>query len=391
MSGEIGISETRSIAAEEIKRRAREVGFDLVGIAPAVTPGGFADFQAWLRHCYDGEMQYLSGREAAYEHPAHVLPRVKSVVMLGLNYRSAEPSPTAGRVSRYAWGDADYHDVIRDKLKQLSERVHELLPGCRTRGVVDTAPLLERDFAQLAGLGWIAKNTMLINKSIGSWTFLAALLVDRELAYDAPQETDHCGSCTRCLEACPTDAFPQPFVLDASKCISYLTIELRSPIPGELREGMGDWLFGCDICQEVCPWNRKAPVSAEPAFQPRQDLHPADALGLLRLDEEEFRAKFGHTPLARPGRPGVLRNAAIVLGNSGDRRAIPALVAALNDQEPLIRGAAAWALGQIGGEAARAGLLRHAEMEEDAEVRREIKDALSNDVQFPSASSSAGG
>ncbi len=365
--------------ADAIKQYARRLGFDLVGIAPAVTPAGFDDFQAWLRNCYDGEMRYLRGRQQAYEHPQHVLPRVQSVIMLGLNYRTAEPvepTPMGGRVSRYAWGDTDYHDTIRAKLRQLGDFVHEDLPGCRTRGVVDTAPLLERDFARLAGLGWIAKNTMLINRQVGSWTFLAALLVDRELDYDVPHDTSHCGTCTRCLAACPTDAFPQPFQLDASRCISYLTIELRGPIPHELREPMGDWLFGCDICQEVCPWNRKAPVSEEPTFQPRDDLRAVDALELLALSDAEFRARFRHTPLFRPGRAGLLRNAAIVLGNAGDERAVPRLIAALNDNEPLVRGAAAWALGKIGGVAARGALLERETVEMDGDVVSEIAAAL---------------
>ncbi|WP_339911334.1 tRNA epoxyqueuosine(34) reductase QueG [Symmachiella dynata] len=362
-----------------IKQHARDVGFDLVGIAPAVRPAGFGDFQAWLQKCYDGEMRYLRGREEAYAHPEYVLPHVQSVIMLGLNYRTEEPvapPPTGGRISRYAWGDVDYHDTIRGKLRQLAGHVHEQLPGCRTRGVVDTAPLLERDFARLAGLGWSAKNTMLINKQIGSWTFLAALLIDRELDYDAPHETSHCGSCTRCLDACPTDAFAEPFVLDASRCISYLTIELRGPIPTELREPMGDWLFGCDICQEVCPWNRKAPISGEPTFQPRDDMRPVDALELLTLSEAEFRERFRHTPLFRPGRAGLLRNAAIVLGNARDERAVPALIAVLNDDEPLIRGAVAWALGRIGGVAARGALHEREAVETDDDVVLEILAAL---------------
>jgi len=365
--------------SEAIKQYARDLGFDLVGIAPAVRPAGFAEFQTWLDRCYDGEIRYLRGRADAYEHPEHVLPRVKSVIMLGLNYRTAEPSapePTSGRVSRYAWGNTDYHDLIRGRLKQLAAHLHETLPGCRTRGVVDTAPLLERDFARLAGLGWHAKNTMLINRSIGSWTFLAALLVDQELPYDQPHETSHCGSCTRCLDACPTKAFPQPFVLDASRCISYLTIELRGQIPRELREPLGDWLFGCDVCQEVCPWNRKAPVTTEPVFQPREDLRPLDAIAVLKLDEESFQQQFAKTALARPGRAGLLRNAAIVLGNSGNEQAVPALRAALNDTEPLIRGAAAWALGKIGEETARAALIKRQATELDESVLSEIASAL---------------
>ena len=215
--------------------------------------------------------------------------------------------------------------------------------------MVDTAPLLERDFARAAGLGWFGKNTMLINKRQGSWLFLAGLLTDVELEPDAPHETSHCGTCTRCLEACPTQAFPEPYVLDARKCIAYLTIELDGPIPAALREGVGEWLFGCDICQDVCPWNKKSPVKNDAAFRPRADLNPADLISLLDLDEEAFARQFGPTALARPGRAGVLRNAAIVLGNQRDERAVPALCRSLGDADPVVRGAAAWALGQIGG------------------------------------------
>ncbi|MEX0715592.1 MAG: tRNA epoxyqueuosine(34) reductase QueG [Planctomycetaceae bacterium] len=363
--------------AAGVRERAREVGFDLVGVAPAVAPEGFHDLLDWIERGFAGAMEYIPRRAEAYAHPEHVLAGVRSVVMLAINYRTADPRPPAsgeGRVSRYAWGGRDYHDVLREKLAHLADWLHEAVPGCRTRGVVDTAPLLERDFARLAGLGWIGKNTVLIDKRAGSWLFLAALLTDIELEADAPHETAHCGTCTRCLDACPTDAFPRPYVLDARKCIAYLNIELRDrPVPVELREGMGDWLFGCDICQDVCPWNRKAPRGIEPAFIPRRDLNPADARELLRLSEHEFRLRFRGTPLDRPQRAGLLRNAAIVLGNTGDRSAIPALTEALADSEPLIRGAAAWALGRLG---ATEPLAARRNVESDGDVLSEIDDAL---------------
>jgi epoxyqueuosine reductase len=301
--------------------------------------------------------------------------------MLAMNYRTSgppdAPQPGQGRVARYAWGRADYHTVIRSRLKILADFLHACRPGCTTRGVVDTAPLLERDFARLAGLGWFGKNTMLINKRRGSWLFLAALLTDIDLPPDAPHETAHCGTCTRCLDACPTQAFPQPYVLDATRCISYLTIELRGqPIPAELREGVGDWLFGCDVCQEVCPWNRKAPQSAELAFVPAADLAPADCLELLALDERQFRQRFDGTALSRPGRAGLLRNACLVLGNTGDGRAVPALRRALTDESPLVRGAAAWALGCIGGGPAREALGSRSSTEQHPDVQSEIAAAL---------------
>jgi epoxyqueuosine reductase len=303
------------------------------------------------------------------------------VVIVALNYRAEEPPAdlgvAGGRVSRYAWGDGDYHAVLRERLGQLADVLHQLEPGCKTRCIVDTAPLLERDFARQAGLGWFGKNTMLLNKGIGSWFFLGGLLTDVVLTPDAPHETAHCGTCTRCLEACPTDAFVEPYVLDARKCISYLTIELRDqPVPAALREGMGEWLFGCDVCQDVCPWNRKAPVSEEAAFQPRADLSPADCLEMLTLNEAGFRARFQGTPLMRPGRSGMLRNACLVLGNRGDRRCIPALSGALDDHDSLIRGAAAWALGRIGGAEALHALESRAVVEDTAEVNVEIRSAI---------------
>ena len=248
--------------------------------------------------------------------------------------------------------------------------------SCTTRGVVDTAPLLERDFARLAGLGWFGKNTMLINKRAGSWLLLAGLLTDLELEADTPHETAHCGTCTRCLDVCPTDAFPEPYVHDARKCISYLTIELKTPIPLELRDGVGEWLFGCDLCQDVCPWNRKAPQSDEPAFQPQPDLDPADGVAILRMTREEFDARFAQTPLERPGFDGLRRNAAIVLGNRGDSSAIPVLIEALQDSSPLVRGAAAWSLGKLGGTAARTALVARREIESDESVVAELSAAL---------------
>ncbi len=299
--------------------------------------------------------------------------------MLAMEYRSDEPEPTQpgqGRVSRYAWGATDYHELIRERLHPLGDYLRELKPEAQVRGVVDTAPLLERDFAQLAGLGWIGKHTLLLNRNRGSWFFLAALLTDLELAYDAPHETDHCGTCRACLDACPTDAFPQPYVLDATKCISYLTIELKGAIPVELRRGMGEWLFGCDVCQEVCPWNAHAEIKREPLFEPLAESNPIDAIQLFELDEAAFRARFRHTPLWRPKRRGILRNAAIVLGNRPTPTALPALVRGLNDHEPLVRGAAAWALGQYDEPSAATALDERRQIEVDAEVRDEIDAAL---------------
>jgi epoxyqueuosine reductase len=236
---------------------------------------------------------------------------------------------------------------------------------------------LEREFAQLAGLGWIGKNTLLLNKQAGSWFFLAVLLTDLELDYDTAHATDHCGTCRACLDACPTGAFVDAYQLDARKCISYLTIESRRPIPLELREPLGEWLFGCDVCQEVCPWNHRAPLSEEPEFQPLGGMTVVELAELFEMDDEAFRARFRHTPLWRPKRRGLLRNAAIVLGNQRPPAAVGALIRALNDREPLIRGAAAWALGRYREPTAREALTTRLPYETDPEVRIEIAAALS--------------
>ncbi len=362
-----------------LKQRAEQLGFTLCGICPSATPAGTDRLDQWLAAGYAGHMGYISERRTAYDHPRHVLEGVRSLIMLAMPYANAEPKPITtgqGRVSRYAWGEMDYHNLIRDRLHQLADSLREKIPKADTRGVVDTAPLLEREFAQLAGLGWAGKNTLLLSKRAGSYFFLAALLTDQVLEYDEPFTADHCGSCTACLDACPTDAFPQPYVLDATRCISYLTIELQKPIPAELRPGMGDWLFGCDVCQQVCPWNRDVPLSKEPAFAPLLEMNPLSLAELFELDEAEFRRRFRHTPLWRAHRRGLLRNAATVLGNHGDSSALPALATGLADVEPLVRGACAWALGELQLPQAIALLQNTRETEADEAVRQEIEAAI---------------
>jgi epoxyqueuosine reductase len=334
-----------------IKEQAHALGFELAGIAPAIEADGFAHLQDWLASGFAGEMGHMQRHSDARRHPDSILPDVRSVVMVGINYK---PKPQdersdswgSGRISCYA-GGLDYHDVLRAKLKALLDWIQGEAPGSRGRAVVDTAPLLERDFARRAGLGWFGKNTMLLHKKLGSYFFLGALLLDIALPVDEPFETSHCGSCTRCLDACPTDAFVGPYQLDARRCISYLTIELRGPIAEELRAGMGDWIFGCDVCQEVCPWNRKSPVGVEPALQASATALQVDLLELMTLSEAEFRERFRGTPLWRTKRTGLLRNAAIALGNLGDKRALPVLETARRDPEEVIREAAAWAITQI--------------------------------------------
>jgi len=377
-----GLMSGSSEITPALKDEAHRLGFALAGVCPAVTPTGLSRFHEWLSAGYGGQMHYLTHRREAYAHPRHVLDGVRSLMMLAMNYRTAEPAPPRpgqGRVSRYAWG-TDYHDIIHDRLRRLCGWLNERLPSANTRGVVDTAPLLEREFAQLAGLGWTGKNTLLLNRQMGSWFFLAALLTDAELEYDEPHAADHCGTCTACLDACPTGALVEPYVMDARRCISYLTIELRGAVPVELRSGMEDWVFGCDICQEVCPWNHRAPQADESAYQPADGMNPLELTALFELDDEAFRRRFRHTPLWRPRRRGMLRNAAIVLGNRPTPAGLPALVRGLSDDEPLVRGACAWALGRYREAAAEAALERRWAIESDASVREEIAAALESDA-----------
>jgi epoxyqueuosine reductase len=326
-------------------------------------------------------MRYIADRREAYSHPRHVLDGTRSLLMLALNYRTLDPDQRIagqGRVARYAWG-ADYHDVIHHRLKQLAEWLRAQRPGAMVRGVVDSAPLMERELAQLAGLGWIGKNTLLLHRELGSWFFLAALLTDVELDYDTKHETDHCGTCTACLDACPTGAFVAPYVLDSRRCISYLTIELRQLVPRDLRPGVGDWLFGCDVCQEVCPWNQRAPRTDDSALTPILEHGAVDLAELFSLDEDAFRDRFRRTPLWRPKRRGLLRNAAIALGNQLEPAALPALIRGLQDSEPVVRGASAWALGRFAAfniAGAREALVAASEEEFDESVCEEINAAL---------------
>jgi epoxyqueuosine reductase len=335
---------------ERLKQQGRALGFESIGIAPATDADGFARLRDWLERGFAGTMDYLHRHGEARRHPSSILPDVRSVIMVGMNYRPANEEMLSrkrhGRISCYARG-ADYHDVLRERLNRLLDWLRQERPDCLGRGVVDTAPLLERDFARRAGLGWFGKNTMLLHKRMGSYFFIGALLVNLELACDAPHGASHCGTCTACLDACPTDAFVAPGVLDARLCISYLTIEHRGDIAEELRPGLGDWLFGCDVCQQVCPWNRKAPAGAEPALQGRAELEQLDLLEVLGLSEAAFRRRFRGTALMRTKRSGLLRNAALVLGNTGDASALPALRRALDDVEPQVREAARWAIAQI--------------------------------------------
>ncbi len=325
---------------------AQELGFDLCRIAPASAPPHAAEFRAWLDDGRAGEMSWLERNKDRRTDPQAVLPGAKSVVVLAMNYwhKDAPPNPqSTGRIARYAWGD-DYHEVIEKKLRAMDEWLR--VRGGAQRCYVDTGPVLERDFAALAGAGWHGKSTMLIHPKLGTWFFLAEILTTLDLAPDAPMP-DHCGRCTRCIDACPTAAITAPHQLDARRCISYLTIELKGSIPLEFRAAIGDRIYGCDACLDACPWNRFARASRETAFATREVVDGWTLREFLALDDDAFRALFRKSPIKRIKRRGFLRNVCVALGNVGMSDDLPALELAARDAEPLIAEHAAWAIGRI--------------------------------------------
>ncbi len=364
---------------DRLQAKAQELGFALFGVTTAEPLHGASFYAQWVELGYAGTMDYLARNVDKRADVRALVPNAQSVLCLGMEYW--QPTPEAaddklrGRFAAYARGD-DYHDVIKARLFALWDFMREEIDaGLQGRVYVDTAPVLERELAQRAGLGWWGKNTCLINKRKGSHFFLAEIVSTLALPPDAPA-TDHCGTCTRCMDACPTDAFPEPYVLDARRCISYLTIEHRESIPHALRKGMGNWVYGCDICQDVCPWNRRAEPAGEPAYHSRPGLEQPDLIEWMTFDREAFNRTFRRNPAKRPKRRGLLRNVAVALGNSGDPRAVAPLVDALQDEEALVRGHAAWALGQLGGSAAYRALRERLFIESEADVRAEIERAL---------------
>lgn len=363
-----------------IKAEAQRLGFELVGISAVKPPPHEESFAEWLRAGFAGELGYMKRTERDRCDPGALVPWAVSVVSVGMNYHTphSRPEPTGeakGWISRYAWGD-DYHDLMKRRLEALLEAIRSMHDGpVEGRAFVDSGPVLERDFAGVAGLGWIGKNTHLISPKKGSWFFLGELFLSIALDYDHPIR-DRCGQCDLCLKACPTNAFAGPYLLDARRCISYLTIELKGWMPHHLRPLVGNHVFGCDICQEVCPYNVRARPTSELAYAPRPGLHAPDLIPLLALTEQEFRTRFRGSPIFRAKRRGFLRNVAVALGNIGNPEAVPALIRALDDEEPLIRGHAAWALGRIATPEALAGLCQRLSVEADRQVRAEIEKAI---------------
>jgi epoxyqueuosine reductase len=357
-----------------IKRCARDAGFDLCGIAPVRDFGELHVFPPWIADGKHGEMKYMEARDATGELKraslARVAPWARSVVVCAINYNTAHPYSTQARtqtedasrgwISRYAWSREDYHDAVLRRLKQVEGSLRGLLDstgnrqlatGTCFRSYVDTGPLIERVFAKYAGVGWIGKNTCIINQQLGSWLFLGVILTslefaDNDFAAGLPAP-DRCGTCTRCIAACPTQAIVAPGELDARLCISYLTIEKRGEIPSELRAAMGRHVFGCDICQDVCPWNRKAPATTAAEFQPREGLVNPALDWLAEMQPEEFRVVFRGSPVRRAKLSGLRRNAVIAMGNSGDKKFVPTLKKLCEDADPSVAEHASWALATL--------------------------------------------
>jgi epoxyqueuosine reductase len=347
--------------SNEIKRLALEAGFDLAGVAGVSNTPEQGFFPGWIAAGHAGDMKYLEAcndaRELKRASLANAAPWARSVVVCALNYNADQPYSThagttsQGWISRYAWTQRDYHDVILAKLRQLES---SFIVSCETARVVpprtwcyvDTGPIIERIFAKYAGIGWIGKNTCILNEKLGSWLFLGIMLTSLELGPDIPP-ADRCGSCTRCLDACPTSAFPTPYQLDATKCISYLTIEKREAIPEELRAGIGRQVFGCDICQDVCPWNRHAPVTLAPELTPRPQLVNPDLEELAHLSLNDFREMFRGSPIKRAKHAGLLSNVAIAMGNSGEVRFLAVLEDLSRHPDARVAEHADWAVRRI--------------------------------------------
>ena len=390
---------------EVVKAEAHRLGFDLVGVTTPDTPPHYGVYERWLAAGRHGEMGYLATERARQRRadPRQILPECRSILLLGIRYsknrsesslslrgrklygdQEEGDSGITGSVAAYAWGD-DYHNVLPERLQALVAFIEAQVGGkVPNRWYTDTGPILERDLAQRAGLGWIGKNTCLINPALGSYFLLAEILLGLDIEPDQPFAHDRCGSCRRCIEACPTGCILPDRTIDSQRCISYLTIELKGIIPHDLRPLVGDWVFGCDVCQQVCPWNQRfAPSGGDPSFAPRSGLSCPDLIQELALSPQEFNFKFKRSPVTRAKRRGYLRNVVVALGNAGDPKAVPGLAhTLLNDPDPLVRGHAAWALGCIGDKNAVAWLEESASQEEDSYVLGEINMALKREVDI---------
>ena len=354
-----------------VKQAARDAGFELAGIAPVRDFDELKYFPEWIQAGHAGEMKYMEARDQAGQLKRASLrstaPWARTVIVCAINYNTAHPYSTQvddsdrGWISRYAWSREDYHDSVMRRLREVENCLRDFArrgqddpatadetPALQTRCYVDTGPLVERVYAKYAGVGWIGKNTCILNQKLGSWLFLGVILTSLELQADAPAP-DRCGSCTRCIEACPTDALIAPYKLDSNKCISYLTIEKRGAIPEDMQEGMGRQVFGCDICQDVCPWNRKAPATSAAEFQAREEFVNPALEWLAEMNLEEFEEQFRASPIRRTKRRGLRRNAAIAMGNSGSQKFMPTLEKLATDDDPVVAESARWAIDRLRG------------------------------------------
>jgi epoxyqueuosine reductase len=351
-----------------LKEAARQAGFDLAGIAGLSDFPELDRFPEWIAAGRAGEMKYMEARDETGRLKRsslhHVAPWTRSVIVCAVNYNTAQPystevrDPERGWISRYAWSREDYHEAVMKRLRLVEQKLREVIsteypvpstrtkPELQTRCYVDTGPVVERVYARYAGVGWIGKNTCILNQKLGSWLFLGVILTSLELEPDLPAP-DRCGTCTRCIQACPTDALIEPYQLDSNKCISYLTIEKRGAISEEMRDGMGRHIFGCDICQDVCPWNRKAPATDAPEFQPRDDLVNPALDWLAIMSNEEFRKTFRGSPVRRAKLAGLRRNAVIAMGNSEERKFATLLQNLVADRDPVVAEAARWSLDKL--------------------------------------------
>jgi epoxyqueuosine reductase len=354
-----------------VKKAAQEAGFELAGIAPVHAFPELNHFPDWIAAGHAGEMNYMEARDAGGNLKRAslrtVAPWARSVIVCAINYNTAHPysieaeDPGRGWISRYAWSRDDYHTAVMGRLRQVEAGLKQACSNgfatdakrwgtcempVQTRCYVDTGPLVERVYAKYAGIGWIGKNTCILNQKMGSWLFLGVILTSLELTPDLPAP-DRCGTCTRCIDACPTDALIAPYQLDSNRCISYLTIEKRGDLPNEMRDGMGRHVFGCDICQDVCPWNRKAPMTAAAEFQPRDGLVNPALDWLAEMSAEGFQEKFRGSPIRRAKRAGMRRNAVIALGNSGDKRFVPLLEKLATDEDSVVSETAKWAAKKL--------------------------------------------
>ncbi len=362
-----------SMLTARIRREAERLGFFRMGCVAAGPLPRSESFDSWLNKGMHGEMAYMHRQAPKRRSPRLVLEAVKSILVLARNYHTGHPldeNPLFGKISRYAWGD-DYHTILMDDLRALESFITREVPGSRAISYVDTGPIMEKVWGASSALGWMGKHTNLISREQGSWFFVGVILLDIELEYDVP-EPDRCGSCVRCIDACPTGAIVAPYIVDARLCISYLTIELKGKVPAPLRPLIGNRIYGCDDCQEVCPWNGFAVSSREPGFQPREGNYSPELGPLVDITPDEFTSRFRNSPIRRVKRDGFVRNVVIALGNSRDERAVPPLSRALRDRSPLVRAHAVWAMTQIDSPEARRLLGQAREVESDATVLEEF-------------------